>query len=149
MQLTEQQIDDIRRSYAIVAPEAARIEHFFYEDLFRRAPRLREQFGDRLGHEGMAFMTALDSIVNHLDSPDALDRMVEELGAIHAPFRIRPDAYRAMEDSLIDTMTYALGEKMTNPVERAWRSAFGQVGARMIEAGRRHAESEARRSASG
>ncbi len=140
MQLTEQQIDDIRRSYAIIAPESERISHLFYEDLFQRAPRLRELFGPELGHQGMAFMTALDAIVGRLDRPEELDRQVEELGAIHAPFHIRPEAYRAMEDSLIDTMTYALGEKMTNPVERAWREAFGQIGAAMIERGRRDAE---------
>ena len=142
MQLTEQQIDDIRRSYAIIAPEAERISHLFYEDLFRRDPRLRELFGPELGHQGMAFMTALNAIVRHLDQPEKLDRQVAELGAIHAPFHIRPESYRAMEDSLIDTMTYALGEKMTNPVERAWREAFGQVGAAMIERGRRNAEAK-------
>lgn len=138
MRLTRQQIEDIRRTHAIVAAEAERLSHLFYDDLFRRDPRLRPLFGPELGHQGMAFMTALDSIVRNLDHDAHLDRLVAELGAIHAPFQIRPRSYRAMEDALIDTMAYALGERMTNAVERAWRSVFGQVGAAMIEAGRRY-----------
>lgn len=148
MQLNEQQISDIRASYARIKPEAERISNLFYEDLFRREPRLRELFGPDLGHQGMSFMKALDAIVRHLDEPEALNAVVGELGAIHAPFHIRPEHYRAMEDSLIDTMAYALGEHLTNPVERAWRSAFGQVGAAMIERGRRDAEPVAAASAS-
>jgi hemoglobin-like flavoprotein len=140
MQLTEQQIRDIRASHARIAPEAERISHLFYEDLFRREPRLRKLFGPDLGHQGMSFMIAIESIVRHLDHPEELDAVVEELGQIHAPFHIRPEHYRAMEDALIDTMTYALGEHLTNPVERAWRSAFGQVGAAMIERGEKYTE---------
>jgi hemoglobin-like flavoprotein len=105
----------------------------------RREPRLRQLFGPDLGHQGMSFMKAIEAIVQHLDHPRELDAVVDDLGAIHAPFHIRPDHYRAMEDSLIDTMAYALGEHLTNPVERAWRSAFGQVGAAMIERGRKDA----------
>jgi hemoglobin-like flavoprotein len=140
MQLSEQQIRDIRASYARIKPEAERISHLFYEDLFRREPRLRQLFGPDLGHQPMSFMTALEAIVGHLDNPEALDALVDELGRRHAPLHIRPEAYRAMEDSLIDTMAYALGQHLTNPVERAWRSAFGQIGAAMIERGRKDAE---------
>ncbi len=139
MQLSDQQISDIRASYARIKPEADRISHLFYEDLFRREPRLRQLFGPDLGHQGMSFMKAIEAIVQHLDRPQELDAVVEELGAIHAPFHIRPEHYRAMEDSLIDTMAYALGEHLTNPVERAWRSAFAQVGTAMIERGRKDA----------
>jgi hemoglobin-like flavoprotein len=140
MQLTEQQIRDIRASHARIAPEAERISHLFYQDLFRREPRLRELFGPDLGHQGMSFMKALESIVLHLDKPQELDAVVGELAQIHAPFHIRPEHYRAMEDALIDTMAYALGERLTNPVERAWRSAFGQIGAAMISRGENYVE---------
>lgn len=140
MHLTDQQISDIRDSYAIIKPEAERLSEIFYRDFFEREPRLRQLFGPDLGHQGMAFMTALEAIVRHLDDPAALDAEVSWLGARHAPFHIRPESYHSMEASLIDTMTYALGEKFTNPVEQAWRSAFSQVGAAMIEKGRQHAE---------
>lgn len=139
MELTPRQIEDIRESYARIKPEAERISHLFYEDLFRREPKLRQLFGPDLGHQGMSFMKALEAIVQHLDNPPELDAVVEELGVIHAPFHIRPEHYRAMEDSLIDTMTYALGEHLTNSVERAWRSAFSQIGAAMIERGQQDA----------
>ena len=140
MQLSEQQIRDIRASHARIAPEAERISHLFYEDLFRREPGLRQLFGHDLGHQAMSFMKAIESIVLHLDRPQELDAVVGELAQIHAPFHIRPEHYRAMEDALIDTMAYALGEHLTNPVERAWRSAFGQIGAAMIERGEKYSE---------
>lgn len=147
MHLTDQQISDIRASYARIEPEAERIGHLFYEDLFRREPRLRQLFGPNLGHQGMSFMRAIESIVRHLDVPGELDAVVEELAAIHAPFHIRPEHYRAMEDSLIDTMAYALGQHLTNPVERAWRSAFAQVGAALVERGRKYDNSSPQASA--
>lgn len=140
MHLTDQQISDIRDSHSIIKPGSERLSGIFYRNLFQRAPRLRQLFGPDLGHQGMAFMTALDAIVHHLDQPAELDAEVSWLGARHAPFHIRPESYRAMEDALIDTMAYALGARFTNPVELAWRSAFRQVGAAMIEKGRRHAD---------
>ena len=86
MQLTEQQIRDIRASYARIKPESERISHLFYDDLFRREPALRQLFGPDLGHQGMSFMKAIEAIVRHLDRPQELDAVVQELGAIHAPF---------------------------------------------------------------
>jgi hemoglobin-like flavoprotein len=147
MELSERQIEDIRKSFDRIKPEAERISHLFYEDLFRREPRLRQLFGPDLGHQGMSFMKALETIVQHLDDPAELGAVVDELGAIHAPFNIQSEHYRAMEDSLIDTMAYALGEHLTNPVERAWRSAFGQVGAAMIARGGQDAAAAANTSA--
>ena len=136
MTLTDEQITLIRDSYARVLPEAERVSDLFYKDLFERAPSLQPLFKNAMSEQGMRFMTALKAVVAHLDDPVGLEAEATRLGESHAPFKIRPESYREMEESLVDTLAHALGDKFTNPVELAWREAFGHIGQLMIEKGR-------------
>lgn len=136
MYLTTAQISLIRESYAQVLPEAERVSGLFYQDLFQRDPRVEPLFKSPMSEQGMRFMMALEAIVENLDDQKALDARVDRLASSHAHFHIRPESYREMEESLVDTLAHALGARFTNDVELAWRSAFGQIGKLMIERGK-------------
>ena len=133
MKLTDDQIALLRDSHARMLPEVERISGLFYKDLFNRAPRLRNLFRDDIDAQGMRFMAAVRVIIDNLDDPEALDRQVNLLAEGHAPFNLRPENYRDMEQALIDTLAHGLGHRFTNPVELAWRSAFGQISKAMME----------------
>ena len=133
MPLTEEQVEIIRDSYQRLVPEIDRVSQEFYKDLFGREPEIKALFREDLEEQGMRFMAAIGLIVENLDDPERLNQKVDLLSEGHAAFRIKPAAYRSMEEALIDTFAHALGEKFTNPVELAWRSAFRQVCDAMIE----------------
>ena len=133
MELTDKQIEIIRESYQRLIPEVDRVSLEFYKDLFGREPKLKAMFRDDLEEQGMRFMSAIGVIVENLDDPTRLKEKVDLLSDGHAAFGIKPEAYRSMEEALVDTFAHALGEKFTNPVELAWRSAFRQICDAMIE----------------
>ena len=56
-----------------------------------------------------------------------------DLPAASLALPIKPDWYRQMQEALIDTFAAALGERFTNDMELAWRSAFSQICDRMME----------------
>ena len=120
-------------SAALLSPEAARLSDRFYRDLFDRMPKLRAYFPDDMQSQGMRFMAAIGFLVDNLDDEERLNHRLTLLAQGHAPFKLRPDAYREMQEALIDTIAEALGAKFTNDIELAWRSAFDQICDAMIE----------------
>ena len=130
MHLNESERALIRDSYDLF--KAADLSDRFYRDLFGRMPKLRGYFPEDMSGQGMRFMAAIGFVVTNLDDEAALNRHLDLLAKGHAPFKLRPDAYREMQEALIDTITEALGAKFTNDVELAWRNAFSQICDAMI-----------------
>lgn len=133
MHLTPEQTSAIRVSYALLSPEAERLSDRFYRDLFDRMPKLRAFFPDDMQSQGMRFMAAIGFLVDNLDDEEQMNHRLKLLAQGHAPFKLRPEAYREMQEALIDTIAEALGAKFTNDIELAWRSAFDQICDAMIE----------------
>ena len=133
MQLSEKEITAIQESLKWLMPEVERVSKDFYEDLFRRMPELADMFGENMHAQGMRFMAAVETIVNHLGNPKELDAHVAWLADAHAPFNLDAQTYHHMQEALIDTFRYALGERFTRDMQLAWRSAFGQVANAMMK----------------
>ena len=133
MKLSNREIELIRESHARLLPEVKRVSEEFYLDLFSREPEIKELFRDDLAEQGMRFMSAIHVIVDNLDDMEAMDAEIDKLAAGHAALHIKPIWYRHMQEALIDTFAAALGERFTNEVELAWRSAFSQISERMAE----------------
>ena len=133
MKLSNREIELIRESHARLLPEVKRVSEEFYLDLFSREPEIKELFRDDLAEQGMRFMSAIHVIVDNLDDMEAMDAEIDKLAAGHAALHIKPIWYRHMQEALIDTFAAALGERFTNEIELAWRSAFNQISERMAE----------------
>lgn len=133
MQLTDTEIGLIRDSHRRLITESDRLGKEFYIDLFNRIPEARPLFRDDLEGQGMRFMTAINVIVENLDDLRAMEAEIDKLAKGHAALPIKPEWYRQMQEALIDTFAAALGERFTNDMELAWRSAFSQICDRMIE----------------
>ena len=133
MKLSPREIELIRESHARLLPEVKRVSEEFYLDLFSREPEIKALFRDDLAEQGMRFMSAIHVIVDNLDDMQAMDAEIEKLAAGHAALHIKPIWYRHMQEALIDTFAAALGERFTNEIELAWRSAFSQISERMAE----------------
>ena len=133
MNLTDQEISQIRESMRWLKPEIERVAPKFYDDLFRRDPALRAMFRDNLDEQGMRFMTAVSVITDYLDDPIGLNAEVARLAEGHRAMQIRAKDYHSMEEALIDTFREALGARFSPDMQRAWRHAFRQIGEAMME----------------
>jgi hemoglobin-like flavoprotein len=108
---------------------------YFYEALFKRAPHMKTLFRDDLAGQGMKFMSTLDVIVRKLDDEEALANRYKGLGETHAAIGIGASDFLPMEEALIDTLLYALGDDFTPELEAAWRKAYAIVSRNMIRRG--------------
>ena len=133
MKLTPEQLDLIRESLRWLRPEVDRVAGEFYEDLFRRDPKMRDMFRPDITGQGMKFMSAINVVVDNMDDPEALDREIDLLASGHAGLPIKEMDYHTMEEALIDTFRYAMGERFTRNIQLAWRSAFQQIAQAMRE----------------
>ena len=134
MHLTDAEKAAIRTSHDLLRGELDRISGKFYASLFNRMPKLHALFPEDMSGQGMRFMAAIGFVVENLDDEARLNDHLDLLAKGHASFKLRPDAYREMQEALIDTIAEALGAKLTNEIELAWRSAFDQICAAMIDA---------------
>ena len=135
MPLTDDDLARVRASLDHLRVNFAAHSTVFYDALFKRAPELRELFRDDLTGQGMKFMTTLDLILQKLDREDELEGEIAELGTTHRSLGVHAKDFGPMEEALIDTLREGMGEKFSPELESAWRKAYAELSANMIERG--------------
>ncbi|WP_050929103.1 globin domain-containing protein [Aestuariivita boseongensis] len=136
MSLNSIELELLRNSYKVLSRDVETHSREFYEALFRHAPHLRALFREDLAGQGMKFMTTLGMIVDNLDQDDKNVEKYAELGELHATIGVKRSHFEPMREALIDTLRMVLGEEFTPTLEAAWREAFDQVSASMIQRGK-------------
>lgn len=133
--MTDDELKQLQHSYNKLKEETGKSPTFFYDALFRHAPELRQLFREDLEGQGMKFMTTLGVIIARLNDENAVAPQFQELGRTHASLGILREHFPPMEEALIDTLRHALGKEMTLELEALWRTAFKEIGSKMIERG--------------
>ncbi|MGB5336831.1 MAG: globin, partial [Woeseiaceae bacterium] len=62
------------------------------------------------------------------------DRLTD-LGSLHASLGISAENFETMEEALIDTLKYQLGEGFSPELEMVWRKAYADISSKMIREG--------------
>ena len=132
MDLSQQESDLIRETYAKLLPVVPEVSGIFYQNLFKIAPEMSDLFRDDLSEQGMKFMSAIGVLVSALDDPEAMEGRLKQLAEGHAAFNLSASDFRKMEDALLVTLSQALRQSMTAEAQVAWRSAFQQISERML-----------------
>jgi len=135
MPLSDDQLALIRQSFDVLRHDPQPATAFFYEDLFRRAPELRQLFRDDLAGQGMKFMSTLAVIVDNLHEAGALAERYTELGAQHRRLGVTAPMFTPMGEALLATIENALADSYTLDVGAAWRVAYADMAEAMIEMG--------------
>jgi ferredoxin-NADP reductase/hemoglobin-like flavoprotein len=124
----------------LIAPVAANVVAFFYDELFARQPGVRHMFPADLSAQQDRLLVALLALVAGGTNPAGLMRELEQLGRDHRKYGVRPAQYRAVGDALIVALARFAGPHWTAEAERAWLarySAAAEVMMRAAEADRR------------
>jgi nitric oxide dioxygenase len=124
----------VQTSFAKVAPIADLAATLFYEDLFRRDPRLRALFKDDMTEQRQKLMAMLATAVAHVGDWSTISGAVRALGKRHAGYGVAPADYSTVGAALIATLEKGLGADFTPEVRDAWKACVGLVAAEMLDA---------------
>jgi hemoglobin-like flavoprotein len=105
----------------------------FYERLFSQFPETRALFAatDML-EQRKKLQRTLSLILEHLQEPDVLAPMLEDLGQRHAGYGVQPEHYRMVGAVLLETFADFLGRHWTPAHHDAWVKGYEAVSGLML-----------------
>ena len=124
----------VQTSFAKLTLIADLAAALFYEDLFRREPRLRHLFKEDMTEQRQKLMTMLGTAVAHLRCWEKIATAVQALGRRHVAHGVRPADYDTVGAALIATLEKGLGDDFTPEVRDAWLACYTAIAAEMLGA---------------
>ena len=128
--MTPRQIALIRQSWVKVQPVSEQAARIFYDRLFEIAPELRALYRGDLRQQGEKLMVMLSVVIHGLERLDTL-ASVQDLGARHARYGVRPEHYDAVGEALLWTLERGLSASFTGEVKEAWLAFYRRLASRM------------------
>jgi hemoglobin-like flavoprotein len=124
MAMTPAQVDEVKRSFALVAPIADQAGTLFYTRLFEIDPSLRPLFRADIEAQSKKLMQMIAVAVNGLDRLETIVPAVQALGARHAGYGVTDEHYDAVAAALLWTLEQGLGNAFTPAAREAWIAAY-------------------------
>ena len=134
--MNHQQIDLVRKSFALVQPMAPQAAALFYDNLFAADPTLRSLFTGGMAQQGERLMAMIGNALGMLDRPGALMPALRSLGARHARYGVQDSHYPTVGGALLKTLEQGLGEAFTVEMRNAWLDLYGVITRSMQEGAR-------------
>jgi hemoglobin-like flavoprotein len=125
--MTEADQAQIRRTFALLEPQAEVTALVFYRRLFTLQPSLRRLFLGDIRTQSQKLMQMLRVIVESLDAPDVLVAMLEAMGARHAGYGVEDAHYDMVGEALLGAFAEGLGDEFTAEAREAWTKAYGFI----------------------
>jgi hemoglobin-like flavoprotein len=122
----------VQASFAKVVPIADTAATLFYDDLFRRDPRLRALFKADLAEQRQKLMAMIGTAVANLGNWASIAPAVAALGQRHGAYGVKTDDYDTVGKALIATLEKGLGDAFTPQVREAWLACYAAVASEMM-----------------
>jgi hemoglobin-like flavoprotein len=124
MAMTPAQVDEVKRSFALVAPIADQAGTLFYTRLFEIDPSLRPLFKADIEAQSKKLMQMIAVAVNGLDRLETIVPAIQALGARHAGYGVTDEHYDTVATALLWTLEQGLGDAFTPAAREAWIAAY-------------------------
>ncbi len=134
--MTPDQIDEVQKSFAVVAPSADAVAEMFYARLFEIDPALRPLFKGDMKAQGRKLTQMLATAVNGLSKLEAIVPAVQALGVRHAGYGVSERDYDTVGQALLWTLERGLGSGFTPQLRESWVAAYGLLADTMKSAAR-------------
>ena len=95
--------------------------------MFERYPEVKTQFdmsAQANGTQPAKLATAVYSYATHIDDPEALQAMVDQIAHRHVQTHVLPEEYPIVGECLLQAMKDVLGDAATEEVVLAWSEAY-------------------------
>jgi hemoglobin-like flavoprotein len=93
----------------------------FYTRLFEINPVFKTYFPADMKRHGVKFRLMINTIVLGMDNLVVLKYRLQELGRLHAGYRLKRDDYRQFIEAFLWTLKVHLSDTFTRQVEDTWR----------------------------
>lgn len=127
-------VETIRRSWALVEPQAEELGKHFYSMLFHYAPDTRDLFPVNMEVQRSRLLRALVHVVQMVDQPEELVPFLHQLGRDHRKFGVLTRHYDAVGGALLTAIESFAGDAWTSEVASAWTEAYSIAAAAMSTA---------------
>jgi class 3 adenylate cyclase/hemoglobin-like flavoprotein len=100
----------------------------FYDNLFKKAPQVRELFQKNMQEQGRMLTHMLRGIVYTLSRPDYLKLGLKSLGRQHKQYGVKHHHFPLVRDVLLATIEEQLGIEVYSPeIKQAWTLAINRI----------------------
>jgi hemoglobin-like flavoprotein len=131
--LSDRQVENIRLSFAALAPQATIVIKRFYQNLFTTHPEVRKMFPAEMNLQREHLLSALRLIVKNVDHLEIIQAPLREMGIRHIAYGTLPAHYPIIRDTLTQSMKEIAGALWNDTLQRDWTDAINAVAAVMIE----------------
>jgi NAD(P)H-flavin reductase len=121
-------------SWGLVAQYGDQVPLFFYSRLFVSHPHVRDMFPLGMASQRDKLVTALGTVVSHVDDLPTVVPVLQQLGRDHRRFAVMRDHYPAVGEALLATLEHFLGDEWSDELAADWAAAYNIVAGVMIEA---------------
>lgn len=122
--MTPKQQELVRTTFAQVHAQQDKLADLLYQELFRKEPKASALFRGDMKEQQGKLLRMLTVAVEHIDNPEELKPMLQNLGMIHHSFGIEAHHFTSFGDALIVALKQILGPACTPEVEESWMKAY-------------------------
>jgi NAD(P)H-flavin reductase len=122
----------LKESWSHVEDRADDMATYFYARIFHDAPDLRELFPVAMTEQRSRMLVALSLILQSVDDPDRLDRVLRRLGRDHRKYGIAPEHYGTVGSALLEALRRYSGHQWSVEYDQAWRDAYDAIAGKML-----------------
>lgn len=131
--MTPTQVEIVENSFKLIATDAHRASQIFYDELFYRAPYLRQLFPEDMARHKGKFVQMLAMIIKGLDQVSTISEEVVNLGRRHVSYDVQPEHYTVVGEALLAMLERLLGPRLTPEIRDAWAAAYDMLARLMQE----------------
>jgi len=127
-------IDNVQRTFNIIAPIADDAAALFYSKLFELDPSLKSMFKSDMTDQRKKLMQILGVAVSSLNNLDAIVPAVQDLGRRHVQYGVRPQHYNTVAEAISWMLAQTLGATFTAEIKQSWTEVYTVLADTMIAA---------------
>jgi len=139
--LTSHQLEDLRSSLKLMAPQGEQLAAAFFTRLFKAHPPLRAMFPLDTTRRNQDLLAALGTLTKNATRLTAIEHLLTEFGVRNLHSGILPHHYGMARDAMLVAMRETSGESWTPEIEEAWSTVLNVASSVVIRgAGRARAK---------
>ncbi|GAO42546.1 globin domain-containing protein [Flavihumibacter petaseus] len=118
--MTKEAIRLVQQTWVTVIPVSQTLGEAFYRKLFTAEPLVKHLFKTDIKEQACKLTQMFTHIISHLDRLEDVRGDLHRLGQRHNQYKVKPEYYAIVGESLIATLEQQLGEKWTGATKAAW-----------------------------
>ena len=135
--MTAEQKHLLRKSFGAVESTPLVAALIFYRRLFELNPRLRSLFKTDIEVQAAKLVEMLRVSLGLLEQPEVLTKELEQLGARHVNYGVKPEHYAMVGQALLEMLAQVQPGGLDPQTRAAWVELYGMIETTMLRGAER------------